>query len=164
MAFRGSGRKSKEPTQATMHRYRSHTCGALSRKRYRQRGAAFRLVSSHPRPWRRAVHRSARPLRHYPMVVDPTSPPSGGRNAALGMGGDASTARCAGAHGGNEQSANCRPARSKSHREIEVLGGPPNCRCRSSATRNIRRRSRLKYRFLDLRREHLHRTSCCAAQ
>ena len=42
-------------------------------------------------------------------------------------------------------------------REIEVLGRRPNCRCRSSASRNIRKRCGCKYRFLDLRREHLHR-------
>ena len=59
-----------------------------SRKRHRQRGAALGLVSSHPRPWRRAVHRSARPLRHHPGGR--RSRQSGvqdRRDAALRMGG-----------------------------------------------------------------------------
>src|SRR5262245_24081536 len=36
-----------------------------SRKRYRLDCAALRLVPSHPRPWRGAFHRSARPLRAH---------------------------------------------------------------------------------------------------
>ncbi len=36
------------------------------RERYRQGGAARRLVPPHPRPWRAPVHRPARSLRHHP--------------------------------------------------------------------------------------------------
>ena len=49
--------------------------------------------------------------------------------------------------------------------EIEVrvsgargaVGGARSCRCRCSASRTIRRKIWLKYRYLDLRRESLHR-------
>ena len=37
------------------------------RQRHRPDRPSFRLVPSYPRPWRRAVHRFARPLRHHPM-------------------------------------------------------------------------------------------------
>ena len=41
-------------------------------------------------------------------------------------------------------------------REMEVLGAPRSCRCRSSARPSYPEETRLKYRFLDLRREGLH--------
>ena len=49
-----------------------------------------------------------------------------------------------------------RRGRGLYHARSRCSGRPANCRCRCSAIRNIRRRSRLKYRFLDLRREKLH--------
>ena len=59
-----------------------------------------------------------------------------------------------------------RPARSKcASSALEVLGdGARSCRCRCSASRIIRRRSRLKYRFLDLRREKLHKSILLRSQ
>ena len=57
-----------------MHRYRTHTCGALRDTRYRRDRASVGLGASHARPWRRAVHRPARPLRPDPVVADPDRP------------------------------------------------------------------------------------------
>ena len=58
------------------------------RGRHRPGGAAFRLVPPHPRPWRRAVHRPARPLRIDPGGGGPGfAGLQGRRDAALGMGG-----------------------------------------------------------------------------
>ena len=50
-----------------MHRYRTHTCGALDARRGRRGRSPVRLVPPHPRSRRRAVHRPARPLRPHPM-------------------------------------------------------------------------------------------------
>ena len=59
-----------------------------ARSRHRQGGAAVRLVPPHPRPRRRAVHRSARPLRPHPGGGRPRfARVQGGREAARGMGG-----------------------------------------------------------------------------
>ncbi len=55
---------------------------------YRRDRSPVRLVPPYPRPWRGAVHRPARPLRHHPMRG--RSGLAGvcrGREAALGMGG-----------------------------------------------------------------------------
>ena len=72
----------------TMHRYRSHTCGALRDERHRQDRAAVRLVPPHPRPRRRAVHRPARPLRPDAGGGRPRQPGvQAGRDAARRMGG-----------------------------------------------------------------------------
>ena len=59
-----------------------------ARQRHRQGRAAVRLVPSHPRPRRRAVHRPARPLRPDPGGRRPGQPGvQGRRDAARGMGG-----------------------------------------------------------------------------
>ena len=56
------------------------------------------------------------------------------------------------------QPATCRPARSRcGSARLRCFRRPTSCRCRSSASRTTRRTSRLKYRFLDLRRETIHR-------
>ena len=58
------------------------------RQRHRQGRPAVRLVPSHPRPWRPAVHRSARPLRPDPGGGRSRQPGvQGRRDAARGMGG-----------------------------------------------------------------------------
>ena len=58
------------------------------RERHRHRGPAVGLVPPHSRPWRRAVHRSARPLRPDPGGGRSRQPGfQGRRDAALGMGG-----------------------------------------------------------------------------
>ena len=59
-----------------------------ARRRHRQGGAAFRLVPPHPRSWRAAVHRSARPLWPHASGGRPRQPGvQVGRDAARGMGG-----------------------------------------------------------------------------
>ena len=73
----------------------------IASKRHRQRGAPFRLVSSHPRPWRRPVHRSARSLRAHPGGGRSRQPGvQGRRDAARGVGGARRRqgARAAGRH------------------------------------------------------------------
>ena len=141
-----------------MHAYRTHKCGDLRDIQHRRNRPPFRLVPSHPRPWRRAVHRPARPLRHDAMrrrsrFRRPSSwPKSCARNGWCGFDGAVRKRRRRA-----PKTTTCRPARSRSmSRELEVLGRPPNCRCRFSAIRTIPRRRGCKYRFLDLRREKLH--------
>ncbi len=145
------------PSEPLMHRYRSHTCGALRESRHRQDRAAVRLVPPHPRPWRRAVHRPARPLR----------PDAGGGRSRLARpsrwprrcarnGWCGSTARCAGAPPA-PRTPTCRPARSRSIiSEIEVLGPAAELPMPVFGEQEYPEEIRLKYRFLDLRREQLH--------
>ena len=127
------------------------------RERHRPDGPPVRLVPSHPRPWRRAVHRPARPLRHDPMRRrSGFAGLQGGREAALGMGG-ADRRQGAPRAPPAPRIRTCRPARSRStSARSRCWARRPNCRCRCSASRNIRRTCGCKYRFLDLRREKLH--------
>ena len=68
----------------------------------------------------------------------------------------ASTARCAAGRAAPKIPI-CRPARSRStSARSKCWGRPANCRCRCSASQEYPEEIRLKYRFLDLRREHLH--------
>src|SRR4029077_19652845 len=64
-AFRLPTGTPKEPTSDNAPLSQPHLRRA-SRERHRQRRAPFGLVPSHPRPWWRAFHRSARSLRHHP--------------------------------------------------------------------------------------------------
>ena len=112
------------------------------RSRHRPGGAAFRLVPSHPRPWRRAVHRPARPLRLDPGGGGPGfARPSRWPRRCARNGWCGSTARCASARRA-PSIRTCRPARSRSiSARSRCSGRPANCRCRCSASRTIRRRS-----------------------
>ena len=108
---------------SAMHRYRTHTCGAL---RDSDIGQEVRLsgwchrIRDHGG---RAVHRPARPLRpdpggRRPGLARPSrTPKSCARNGWCG-----STARCASVRPA-PRTRTCRPARSRSiASEIEVLG------------------------------------------
>ena len=146
-----------------MHAYRSHTCGALRKE---QAGEDVRLSG-----W---VHRVRDhggllfiDLRdHYGMtqiVVDPDSPAFGQAEKLRSEWVIRSMARSA------------TPAR---HRKselptglIEVLaakskcfGLPANCRCPVFGDQPYPEDTRLRYRFLDLRREKLHQNIICAVK
>ena len=129
----------------------------LDPRRGWRRRPAFRLVPSHPRPRRLAVHRSARPLRPDPMRGRSgfarlrAKPKSCARNSS-----SASTARCASARPA-PKTPKCRPASSRSTaREIEVLGPAGDLPLPVFGDQPYPEDTRLRYRFLDLRREKLH--------
>jgi aspartyl-tRNA synthetase len=139
-----------------MHRYRSHTCAALRKS---DTGSNVRLSG-----WVHRVRDHGGVLfidlrDHYGLtqvVADPDSPAFKIAETVRGewvirIDGvvkerTADTVNPNLATGEIEVFAR----RSKSCRR------PRNCRCRSSASRNIPEDVRLKYRFLDLRRETLH--------
>ena len=142
-----------------MHAYRTHTCGALRASRRRPDRPPVRLVPPHARPWRRAVHRPARPLRPDPDAWStPDSPAfAAAEKLRVGMG---RADRRQGAS--RAPTAPINPELPTGEIEVYVerdrgaVGRPPSCRCRCSASRNIPRTCGCKYRFLDLRREKLH--------
>ena len=102
-----------------------------ARKRHRQGGAAVRLVPPHPRPWRIAVHRPARPLRHHPGGGrSQLALVQGGREAALGMGG-ADRRQGAQASGRHRES---RPA-DRGHRSLHQRDRSARCRRRTADAR-----------------------------
>ena len=136
-AFRPEHYKSR---RATMHRYRSHTCGAL---RASDIGNDVRLSG-----WCHRIRDHGGVLfidlrDHYgitQVVADPDSPGlQGGGDAALRMGG-AHRRQGAAAAGRHRE---CRPAdrrgRGLHPRDRGARAAPPNCRCRCSASRNILR-------------------------
>ena len=143
-----------------MHRYRTHTCGAL---RDSDIGETVRLSG-----WCHRIRDHGGLLfidlrDHYGLtqvVADPDSPGvQDRRDAARGMGGadrrqGAPRARPA------PRTPSCRPARSRSSsREIEVLGPAGELPMPVFGDQEYPEEIRLKYRFLDLRRERLHATS-----
>ncbi len=119
--------------------------------------AAVRLVPPHPRPRRRAVHRPARPLRPDPgggrpgLARPSRSPRRCARNGWCG-----STARCASARTA-PRTRTCRPARSRSISARSRCSGPAGeLPMPVFGDQEYPEEIRLKYRFLDLRREQLH--------
>ena len=106
-----------------MHRYRTHTCGALREADIGTDGAAVGLVPPHPRPWRPPVHRPARPLRPDAMRRRSRfAGVQGWSRRCAPNGWCGSTARCASARPA-PRTRICRPARSRcSSSEVEVLG------------------------------------------
>ncbi len=150
---------------ARQNRARSIPCIAIApipaarcAKRHRPDGAAVRLVPSHARPRRPAVHRPARPLR---------PDPGGGRSGFAGLQGwprscapngwCGSTARCAGARPAPRIPDLPTGAVEVYINEIEVLGPAAELPMPVFGDQEYPEEIRLKYRFLDLRRERLHR-------
>ena len=140
-----------------MHRYRSHTCGAL---RESDIGQEVRLSG-----WCHRIRDHGGLLfidlrDHYGLtqvVADPDSAGvQAGRNAALGMGG-ADRRQGAQAARRHRESRSADRRRSRSIiREIEVLGPAAELPMPVFGDQEYPEEIRLKYRFLDLRREHLH--------
>ena len=141
-----------------MHRYRSHTCGAL---RESDIGETVRLSG-----W---VHRVRDhggllfiDLRdHYGLtqiVADPDSPAfTLAETLRVGM-GHPRRRRGHGRRPEGPTTPTCRPARSRSFaREIEVLGPAGELPLPVFGEPDYPEDIRLKYRFLDLRRETLHK-------
>ena len=127
----------------SMHRYRSHTCGAL---RDSHIGETVRLSG-----WCHACATMAALLfidlrDHYGLtqiVVDPDSPAfKTAETVRVGMGRSASTARC---KARTPETVNAEPAdrrdRGLRHARSRCCRRPRNCRCRCSASRTIPRTS-----------------------
>ena len=137
----------------------------LARSRYRRPGAARRLVPSHPRPWRLLFI----DLRdHYGMtqcVADPRQPGvQAGRDAALGMGGADRRQGAQAARRHREPGPADRRGRGVHIGEIEVLGPAGELPMPVFGEQDYPEEIRLKYRFLDLRREQLHNNTPSAAR
>ena len=126
-----------------MHRYRSHTCGALRDSHIDQ---TVRLSG-----WCHRIRDHGGVLfidlrDHYGHHAMRGRPGFAGLRRLLKScapnGSSASTARCAARPAGTENPRTADRRRSKSmSRDIEVLGPlPPNCRCRCSAIRIIPKR------------------------
>ena len=144
------------PHGPNMHRYRSHTCGAL---RDTHIGETVRLSG-----W---VHRMRDhggvlfiDLRdHYgitQVVADPDSPAfkdAEKLHAEWVITVDGKVRR----RPGGTENPTCRPARSRSTSRIEVLGPAAELPMPVFGDQEYPEEIRLKYRFLDLRRERLHR-------
>jgi aspartyl-tRNA synthetase len=106
-----------------MHRYRTHTCGALRESDIGRPSGCPAGATAHPRPRRRAVHRPARPLR---------ADPGGRRSGQPGLqdaeklrspnGWCGSTARCARRPAGTENPDLPTGQVEVFATEIEVLG------------------------------------------
>ena len=122
----------------SMHAYRTHTCGALRATDAGADRPPLRLGAQQARPWRAAVHRSARPLRHdamrvrrparrrsrRPMRLRPESVITVTGEVVLREGGD------------GEPEAADRRDRAAGGRRWRCSRPPRCCRCRSPATSN----------------------------
>ena len=140
-----------------MHRYRTHTCGALT---LAEDGADVRLSG-----WCHRIRDHGGLLfidlrDHYGLtqcVVDPDSPAfARSGEAALGIRRSGSTARCASARAGTENPEMPTGLIEVYVREIEVLGPAGDLPLPVFGDQPYPEDTRLRYRFLDLRREKLH--------
>ena len=141
-----------------MHRYRSHTCAQLRKSDVGSDRSPVRLGASRARPWRPAVHRPARPLR-----PDPDRRRSRIRPAfkiaetvrgewVIRVDGEVK-ARMAEAVNANLPTGEIEIFA----REIEVLSAAKELPLPVFGEPDYPEDIRLKYRFLDLRRETLHK-------
>ena len=123
-----------------MHRYRTHTCGALRDERHRHRGPAVRAGAIASATMAACCSSICATITASPRWwPTPTARPSRWPKRCARNGWCASTARCAGGRTA-PKIPNCRPARSRSiSARSRCWGRPANCRCRCSASRNIPR-------------------------
>ena len=148
-----------------MHRYRSHTCGAL---RESDIGKDVRLSG-----WCHRIRDHGGVLfidlrDHYGLtqvVADPDSPAFKLAETLRAEWVVRIDGKVRGAPGRHREprSADRRRSRSTSTRS-RCWGRPPNCRCRCSASRNIRRRSGSSTASSICAASSCTTTSCCAAQ
>ena len=141
-----------------MHRYRTHTCGALRDIRRRRRRPPVGLVH------RNRDHGGVLfiDLRdHYGMTQMRDRPGfarlRAGRDGAVRSGWSASTGRCGERPAGTENPDLPTGAIEVYVTEIEVLGPAAELPMPVFGEQEYPEETRLKYRFLDLRREKLHR-------
>ena len=111
------------PPSGSLHRYRSHTCGAL-RKGDIGRRAPVGLGAPRARPRRPAVHRPARPLRPDPGRRRSRQPRlQDGRDGALRVGDPRRRPRARPPRGHRQRRAADRRGRAVRHRDRGAVGG-----------------------------------------
>ncbi len=133
--------RDRSPGRPTMHAYRTHTCAALTAAERRRDRPPVGLGAPGARPWRRAVRRPARPLRHHPGAGRQRQP--GLRRAREGARrmGDPHRRRGEGARrrAGQPEDPDRRD-RGLRDRASRCCRRPRSCRCRCSARSTIPRR------------------------
>ena len=138
--------------------YRTHTCEVLRARARRPDGQAGRLGPSQARPRASAVHRPARSLRPHAVRVHAGLARPSRRPKRLRLESVISVhGQVVGRDRGERQSgAAHRRRRGRRRRRSTCSRRPRRCRSRWPGTQDIPEEQRLRYRFLDLRREKMH--------